>query len=94
MQIPPKAPSDLIAKPTSATQVSLTWEDNSNNEIGFLLYRDGEKVAELQKNTRSYVDSGRRPATSYRYEIKAYNQAGESDIVVCSVKTLNPLLIN
>lgn len=90
MRIPPKAPSSLVPKPISATELSITWKDNSNNEIGFLLYRDGEEVAELQKNTRSYIDNGRRPATSYRYEIKAYNNAGESDVVMCSVKTLNP----
>ena len=90
MRIPPKAPSELVAIPTSAIEVKLTWKDNSNNENGFLLYRDGEKIAELQKNTRSYIDSGRRPATSYCYEIKAYNLAGESDIVLRSVRTLNP----
>lgn len=93
MRIPPKAPSDLIAKPISSTQVKLTWKDNSNNENGFLLYRDGKKVAELRENTKSYEDSGRRPATNYRYEIKAYNLAGESDIVQCSIKTLNPPIV-
>lgn len=90
MKIPPKAPGELVAIPTSAIQVKLTWKDNSINENGFLLYRDGEKVVELQENTRSFIDNGRRPATSYRYEIKAYNQAGESDVAMCSVKTLNP----
>jgi len=89
MQIPAKAPSDLTAKPVSATQIELTWKD-PNNEKWFLLYRDGEEIEVLPENTKSYVDSGLRPATSYRYEIKAYNLAGESDIVACSVKTLNP----
>lgn len=90
MRIPPKAPSELVATPSSAIEVKLTWKDNSNNENGFLLCRDGEKIVELQKNTRTYVDSGRRPATTYRYEIKAYNLAGESDMVLSSVRTLNP----
>ncbi len=90
MKIPPKAPSELIAKPMSAIQVKLTWKDNSNNENGFLLFRDGKEIMELPENTQSYVNSGLRPATSYRYEVKAYNQAGESDVVLSSVKTLNP----
>lgn len=90
MQIPPRAPSNLIAESVSATEVNLAWKDNSNNENGFLLYRDGEKIAVLLGNTKSYEDGGLRPATSYLYEIKAYNFAGESDIVVCSVRTLNP----
>lgn len=89
MQIPTKAPSDLIAEPISATEVKLTWK-GPNNELGFLLYRDGKEIEVLLENTKSYVDSGLRPATSYSYGIKAYNLAGESDIVACSVKTLNP----
>ena len=93
MQIPPKAPSGLIAEPLSAIQVKLTWKDNSNNENGFLLYRDGKRVIELPENTKRYVDTKLRPGTSYSYEIKAYNQAGESDTILCSVKTLNPPII-
>ena len=90
MQIPPKAPSGLAAIPSSAIEVKLTWKDNSNNENGFLLYRDGEKIAELQQNTRLYLDNKLRPATTYHYEIIAYNFAGESESVTCSVSTLNP----
>ena len=93
MKIPPKAPTDLTAKPMSAIQIKLTWRDNSNNENGFLLYRDDKKIAELSENAKSYVDTGLRPATSYRYEIKAYNQAGESDIALCLVKTSNPPIV-
>jgi len=89
MKIPPKAPSDFIAKPISAIKVKLTWDDLPN-EQGFQLYRDGVLIAELPQNTNKYEDAKLRPATSYRYEIKAYNQAGESDITACSVKTLNP----
>jgi hypothetical protein len=89
MQIPAKAPSDLTAEQISATEVKLIWKD-PNNELGFVLFRDGEEIAVLLENTRSYEDSGLRPATSYRYEIKAYNLVGESDIVACTVKTLNP----
>ncbi len=90
MQIPPNPPSDLIAASISATQVKLTWKDKSINEDGFLLYRDGKRVAELPKNTKSFEDNGLRPATSYSYEIKSFNQAGESATVSSSVTTLNP----
>lgn len=90
MQIPPKAPSNIIAESTSATEVKITWKDNANNELGFILFRDGEIIADLKEDTESYMDGGLRPATSFRYEVQAYNQAGESDIVLCSVKTLNP----
>ena len=89
-KIHPVNPSNLTATQITATQVILTWKDNSNNELGFVLYRDGEILAKLPENTKTYVDRGRKPATTYYYQIKAYNSAGESDLVSCSVATLNP----
>ena len=88
MKVPPKAPSGVLAKPLSATEVKITWEDRSNNEIGFILYRDGKKIAELPANAKKHSDTRLRPATSYIYEIKAYNQAGESDTAASSVRTV------
>lgn len=93
MKIPPEAPVDLIAEALSATQVKLTWEDKSNNENGFILYRDSTVTVYLQENATEYIDSGLKPATEYQYAIKAYNQAGESDLIVCLAKTLNPPII-
>lgn len=90
MRFPPKAPSELVAKPLSSTKIQLNWKDNSNNEIGFMLYRNGQEIATLSVNTGKYVDEWLRPATDYRYEIKAYNQVGESQVAGCSVSTLNP----
>ncbi len=90
MRLPPKAPTELVAKPLSATKVELTWKDNSNNELGFILLRDGTKVATLSPNVKKYVDERLRPATNYRYEVKAYNLVAESEIAAYSVKTLNP----
>lgn len=92
-RLPPKAPSELVAKPLSATKVQLTWKDNSNNEIGFMLYRDGQKIATLSENVKKYVDINLRPATTYSYEVKAYNKVAESVLVGYSVKTLNPSII-
>jgi hypothetical protein len=44
MRFPPKAPSELVAKPLSSTKIQLNWKDNSNNELGFMLYRNGQKL--------------------------------------------------
>jgi len=91
--IPPEAPTDLIGQPLSAIKMKLTWRDTSNNEDGFHLYRDGSLIAAIPKNTKEYVDGGLRPATSYRYEVEAYNQSGESGKVICFAKTLNPPIV-
>lgn len=89
-KIPPTAPGDLVATQITATQVKMTWRDNSNNEIGFIIYRDGEKLGEISENKKTYLDTGRKPATSYHYQIKAYNLAGESELVSYTATTLNP----
>src|SRR5262249_693378 len=36
---PPAAPSGLVAVASSATKVTLTWQDNSSNESGFRIQR-------------------------------------------------------
>ncbi len=50
MTKPPKTPSNLIAEAITATKVNLTWEDKSNNELGFQIYRDGILIADLEEN--------------------------------------------
>jgi len=87
---PPSAPSNLTAETVSASQVELHWFDNSNNEGGFKLYRDNSVIAALSANTTAYQDTGLKPATTYQYAVKAYNQAGESGSSLCTVKTPNP----
>lgn len=58
----------------------LTWQDMSDNEDGFWLYRDGTRVAELPANTTVYDDSfelvkGGRASTYY---VISYNSAGQA----------------
>ena len=90
---PPSAPSSLTADAVSSGQVNLHWFDNSNNEQGFKLYRDNSVIATLPANTTAYQDTGLRPATSYNYVVRAYNQAGESGTSLCSVRTPNPPIV-
>ena len=92
-KIPPKAPVNLTAKPITATTMELTWKDTSRNENGFVIYRDGIVTANLSENAKKYVDVALRPATNYKYQIEAYNQAGKSDIVTALVRTLNPPIV-
>jgi hypothetical protein len=93
MKIPPKAPVSITGEALSAIEIKLTWKDSSNNEEGFYLYRNSVLIANIGKNTTKYIDSGLKPATNYSYEIKAWNQAGESAVTICSSKTLNPPII-
>ena len=90
MQIPPKAPSNLVAESLSSIEIKLTWKDNSNNELGFKVMRDGQKVGGLTEDSEEYLDRGLRPATDYGYEVIAYNLVGENTSSLCVVRTKNP----
>jgi len=72
------------------TNVRLHWIDNSNDEDGFRIYRDSVLIGTASTNTVTYEDTGLKPATTYRYVVRAYNQAGESGDAYCTVRTLNP----
>jgi hypothetical protein len=73
------APSNLAATATSSSQVSLTWTDNSSSETGFTFAYDTDSamgsiddyVYAGGVNTTSYTHTGRSPATTYFYNIKA-----------------------
>ena len=83
--IPPiPAPTNLkaIKDNPDTTNVKLSWDDNSSNELGFILQRklgDSASVAAyssidtLAANTTSYVDSTTADTTKYTYRIYAYN---------------------
>lgn len=89
---PPAAPSNLVASAISSSQVNLTWQDNADNEDGFVLeravvYEEDSPVADfgifevvstLSANTTFYADTSLAYGTRYYYRLKAFNQAGDS----------------
>ena len=78
----PAAPTDLTASALSTTEVTLSWKDNANNEIGIKIERKGSggyvQVGTVGTDVTNYNDSGLAPGTTYSYRIKAYNSAGDS----------------
>ena len=81
----PKAPSELAAT-GEGKNISLEWNDNSDNEDGFIIYRreagdkaDFNQIAKVGENEKSYTDSNLGTDASFEYQITAYNGAGESD---------------
>ncbi|MBD2700809.1 fibronectin type III domain-containing protein [Spirosoma sp. BT702] len=90
--VPPAAPANLTATPGSATQINLTWADQSANETGFEVERASSatapftKIADLPANTTTYQDQGLTPAATYCYRVRAKNTIGASAYsnVACS----------
>jgi fibronectin type 3 domain-containing protein len=84
----PNAPSNLIATAASATEIDLTWTDNSSNETGFVIQRSTSssgpfaQVGTVGANLTSYQDTGVSAATTYYYKVAAQNAGGDSGFTV------------
>lgn len=91
---PPAAPTGLTAG-VSGDDVTLSWLDNSSDESGFRIYRDGSLRASLGPNARSYVDANLTNGT-YSYAVRAYNTSGESSSATtqATINVLAPPVAN
>jgi Leucine-rich repeat (LRR) protein len=68
--------------------MTVTWQDNSNNETGFALYREGgssvlegqaaTKIKDLPADTTSFVDTEVSLETDYSYSVVATGNEGDS----------------
>lgn len=86
----PIEPTALSATAVSDTEITLTWEDNSNNEQGFRIERNSGYLATVGANVTTYSDTGLDPETTYSYQVLAYNEVGDSSYTgVASAFTLS-----
>jgi len=70
------APSACNATEDDCSEIIVTWTDNSTNELGFNIYRDGVLADAVGANIEVYVDA---PVPgSYAYTVKAFSDCGES----------------
>jgi peptidyl-Asp metalloendopeptidase len=81
--LPPAAPSGLTAVPVSRTQITLNWQDNSDNETGFTIERSTNgttwsPIASVGANVRTFSNTGLRQAVLYSYRVRANNAWGSS----------------
>jgi titin len=83
MDVTPDAPSELVASTVSSSRIKLTWEDNSDNELGFKIERKKSggsysQIAEVDNDITTYTNTGLTNDTEYYYRVRAYNSAGNS----------------
>lgn len=85
MGAPPDAPSNLIANAGDATSIALAWQDNSDDEDGFLIYRRAEGEAAFivigrqSANRAFYGPSGLKPNTKYYFIVRTFKGDEFSD---------------
>ena len=80
---PPSTAPTTLAGVGSASQIDLTWNDNSTQEDGFVLERSDDNVsfselATLVEDTTAYSDTTVSTGSTYYYRIKAFNEDGET----------------
>lgn len=75
---PPAAPTGCVASDDLCDKVHFCWQDNSNNEDGFNIYRGGSHIGSVGANVTCYDDNSGTPGQTYNYCVKAYNNCDES----------------
>lgn len=85
---PPTAPSSLSAKPTSSSEVDLSWIASTDNVgvTGYTIYRAPAgttsfvSVATTATATTSYQNKSVSPSTGYDYQVTASDGAGNKSL--------------
>lgn len=79
------SPTELIAIPESASEISLSWIDNNNDETGYVIessVNNSENfhvLDSLSADVTEYLNTGLNSGTNYYYRVKAINEAGQSE---------------
>ncbi|SFJ57954.1 F5/8 type C domain-containing protein [Paenibacillus sp. UNC496MF] len=74
----PTAPSNLSLDYAFGNRASISWAPSTDNLMvkGYNVYRDGVRLADVPATLNSYLDITVLPGMTYRYTVKAYDQAG------------------
>jgi fibronectin type 3 domain-containing protein len=100
----PTSPINLLAQPSSNTQITVSWTDTStspNNASGFYVERSTDggmtwtQIANV--STSSYADTTVATGTTYSYRVRAYDSLGNSgysNVSAASTPTIPPHTIN
>jgi hypothetical protein len=76
---PPAAPSNLAVMIVTPTSITLDWQNNADNELGFQIQRAKSPagpwnvVGAVGAGVTSYRDTGLEPSTTYYYVVAAFN---------------------
>lgn len=98
--ITPVAPTNAYAAAASENSINLFWQDESDNELGFEVYRSTDNVNYQWVTTTSpdllmFNDQMLNGQTQYYYKVRAYNANGASPAsnvvtVTTAADTQNP----
>ena len=74
----PTTPANLNATAIDSTTIRLTWSASTDNVgvAGYKLFRDSDHVVTLYNSDTAYDDSGLDAGTTYSYQVRAFDAAG------------------
>jgi hypothetical protein len=76
----------FFCKGDGQTDITLSWVDGSNNETGYRILRNGEKVAELPANSTYFAETiTLLSGQSVGYQVQVYNPIGEANSSVAKM---------
>ena len=87
----PSIPANLSANVASANRVDLSWQQSSDNVgvTGYTVYRNGAAIATLGTTT-AYSDTSVAPDSTYQYDVRAMDGAGNLSDPSTSVSVTTP----
>jgi chitodextrinase len=90
----PTAPANLTATTSSATRADLSWGTSSDNfgVAGYNLYRNGSLLASLGV-VNNYSDTNLTLGTTYSYQVKARDAAGNLSSFSNTATVTTPILL-
>ncbi|MDQ2086569.1 fibronectin type III domain-containing protein [Herbivorax sp. ANBcel31] len=94
----PDSADYLTVDITSPTSFTLNWQDNSNNESGFIVERRTDngsfvEIATVPANTTYYSDSNVTSSSNYTYRVIPFNPFGKARSYTNEVTSSTSLLI-
>jgi hypothetical protein len=85
--IPPLAPTNLQVVSKINDRITLSWQDNSDNEAGFHIYQNGVLIKEILKNLETSEILNLSCQTNYTFQVIAFNSAGQNGSETISTST-------
>ena len=85
----PNPPSELIQTVAIHDILTISWKDNSDNETGFNIFKDGTLITTLPANTQQFTENFvvlLPPSSNVTYGVQALGSNGASNIATGSVK--------
>ena len=88
----PTPPTGLTSVAVDSKTIRLTWAASTDNVgvVGYNIRRDGRHVASLRDGTTTFLDSQLDSGTTYTYQVRAFDAAGNDSALSDAATATTP----